>query len=169
MTALTVTIYRNKILKDGRTRIRIALRHKRSTAYIGTRFIVNEKNFKNGRVIRHPEAGKINTALTELLNTYQSRLDEIRNPEMYTCQQVKEMITCKSLEELSTWKNITDDFVQQLLSENRKSYALLIERNGTKNGRQQHCCNRCNKRCTNKSNSSFNNTERKTKSSIYGK
>lgn len=130
MTVLSLTIYRNKILKDGRTRIRIALRHKRSTAYIGTKFVVDEKNFKDGRVIRIPEANKINATLRELLNEYQSRLDEIRNPEMYTCQQVKAMITTASLKERATWKNITDDFVRQLLSENRKSYALLIERNG---------------------------------------
>jgi DNA mismatch repair ATPase MutS len=51
MATLSLTIFKAKALKDGRHKIRIALRHKHETTYIVTRFIISENQFKNGNVI----------------------------------------------------------------------------------------------------------------------
>ena len=92
MATLSPTIFKAKVLKDGKHKIRIAVRHKHETCYIITKFIVEEKQFKNGQVIKRPDAAIINTKLRNLLNTYQNRLDEIVNPELYSCKQLKDMI-----------------------------------------------------------------------------
>lgn len=59
MATLSPTIFKAKVLKDGKHKIRIAVRHKHETCYIITKFIVEEKQFKNGQVIKRPDAAII--------------------------------------------------------------------------------------------------------------
>lgn len=78
MATLKLTIFKAKVLKDGRHKIRVAVCHKQETCYIVTRFIIdNLSQFKNGQVVKRPDAAMINTKLRNLLNEYQERLDKI--------------------------------------------------------------------------------------------
>lgn len=129
MATLSPTIFKAKVLKDGKHKIRIAVRHKHETCYIITKFIVEEKQFKNGQVIKRPDAAIINTKLRNLLNTYQNRLDEIVNPELYSCKQLKDMIQYADKRDSATFKSISDEFLHQLIEEGRGSYAKMIEHN----------------------------------------
>lgn len=129
MATLSPTIFKAKVLKDGKHKIRIAVRHKHETCYIITKFIVEEKQFKNGQVIKRPDAAIINTKLRNLLNTYQNRLDEIVNPELYFCKQLKDMIQYADKRDSATFKSISDEFLHQLIEEGRGSYAKMIEHN----------------------------------------
>lgn len=70
MATLSLTIFKAKALKDGRHKIRIALRHKHETTYIVTRFIISENQFKNGQVVKHPEASAINRKLRNILDVW---------------------------------------------------------------------------------------------------
>lgn len=79
MATLSLTIFKAKVLKDGRHKIRIAVRHKHETSYIITRFIIDsESQFKNGQVVKRPDAAMMNTKLRNLLNEYQEKLDQIK-------------------------------------------------------------------------------------------
>ena len=127
MTTLTPVIFKAKKLKDGSHKIRIAVRHKSITSYIVTRFVVEENQFKNGQVIKRPDASVLNKKIRLLLDEYQERLDAIRNPNLYTCSQLKNMIVCTENEEV-TFQKVSDDFLKELKTENRKSYYLSIER-----------------------------------------
>lgn len=90
MATLKLTIFKAKVLKDGKHKIRIAVCHKQETCYIVTRYIIdNLSQFKNGQVIKRSDAAIINTKLRNLLNIYQERLDKIDNVSLYSCSQLK--------------------------------------------------------------------------------
>ena len=69
MAILKLTIFKAKVLKDGRHKIRVAVYHKKETCYIIIRFIIdNLFQFKNGEVVKRSDAAMINTKLRNLLN-----------------------------------------------------------------------------------------------------
>ena len=69
MAILKLTIFKAKVLKDGRHKIRVAVYHKQETCYIIIRFIIdNLFQFKNGEVVKRSDAAMINTKLRNLLN-----------------------------------------------------------------------------------------------------
>lgn len=130
MATLSLTIFKAKVLKDGKHKIRIAVRHKHETCYIITRFIVEENQFKNGQVIKRPDAASINTKLRSMLNDYQERLDAINNQELYTCRQLKDLLLNSTLiKEAPTFQSVCRKYISELEEEGRKSYATLLERN----------------------------------------
>jgi len=78
MATLKLTIFKAKVLKDGRHKIRIAVCHKKETCYIVTRFIIdNLSQFKDGQVTKRPDASIINSKLRSMMNDLQDKLDEI--------------------------------------------------------------------------------------------
>lgn len=86
MATLKLTVFKAKVLKDGRHKIRIAVCHKQETSYIITNFIIDsESQFKNGQVVKRPDASMMNSKLRNLLNEYQEKLDAIKNKEIYSC------------------------------------------------------------------------------------
>lgn len=130
MATLSLTIFKAKVLKDGRHKIRIALRHKHKTTYIVTRFIISVNQFKNGQVVKHPDASAINRKLRNILDELQEKLDSIKHLELYSCRQIKEIISTDNLSEERTFSSACGSFVDYLKSEGRDSYALSIERVG---------------------------------------
>lgn len=130
MATLSLTIFKAKALKDGRHKIRITLRHKHETTYIVTRFIISENQFKNGQVVKHPEASAINRKLRNILDDLQEKLDSIKHLELYSCRQIKEIISTDNLSDEQTFSSACSNFVDYLKSEGRDSYALSIERVG---------------------------------------
>lgn len=130
MATLSLTIFKAKALKDGRHKIRIALRHKHETTYIVTRFIISENQFKNGQVVKHPESSAINRKLRNILDDLQEKLDSIKHLELYSCRQIKEIISTDNLSDEQTFSSACSNFVDYLKSEGRDSYALSIERVG---------------------------------------
>lgn len=132
MATLKITVTPGKKAKDGSHKIRVAIGHRQVTRYIVTNFkISNLSQFKNGQVVKRPDAGIINTKLRNLLNEYQERLDSIKHIEMYTCKQVREMLLhgydgCASN---ATFQYVAMEYAKELISSNRGNYAKLIERN----------------------------------------
>ena len=132
MATLKLTIFKAKVLKDGRHKIRIAVCHKKETCYIVTRFIIdNLSQFKDGQVTKRPDASIINSKLRSMMNDLQDKLDEINYQSLYSCKQIKDMLISdldsKGKHNI-TYQKACNDFISELNSEGRESYAVLIER-----------------------------------------
>ena len=132
MVILKLTIFKAKVLKDGRHKIRIAVCHKQETCYIVTRFIIdNLSQFKDGQVVKRADASIINTKLRSMMNDLQNKLDEINHQSLYSCKQIKDMLVSEldsQGKQNITYQKACSDFITDLKSEGRESYAVLIER-----------------------------------------
>lgn len=132
MATIKLTIFKAKVLKDGRHKIRVAVCHKQETCYIVTRFIIdNLSQFKNGQVVKRPDASIINFKLRSMMNELQERLDEIKNQSLYSCRQIKNMLE-SGIEDKeksnTTYQKACEVLIESLKKEGRDSYAVLIER-----------------------------------------
>ena len=75
MATLSIVLVPAKQMLDGRNRIRIAVAHRAKTRYISTQFILDSsKQLKNGKVVKHENADKINAALRRLIYEYEEIL-----------------------------------------------------------------------------------------------
>lgn len=132
MATLKLTIFKAKVLKDGRHKIRVAICHKQETCYIVTRFIIDSlSQFKNGQVVKRSDAPIINTKLRSMMNELQERLDGIKNQSLYSCKQIKNMLESgiEAKEKTNiTYQKACEIFIESLKKEGRNSYAVLIER-----------------------------------------
>lgn len=132
MATLKLTIFKAKVLKDGKHKIRVAICHKQETCYIVTRFIIDSlSQFKNGQVVKRSDAPIINTKLRSMMNELQERLDGIKNQSLYSCKQIKNMLESgiEAKEKTNiTYQKACEIFIESLKKEGRNSYAVLIER-----------------------------------------
>lgn len=120
MATLKLTIFKTKVLKDGRHKIRVAVCHKQETCYIVTRFIIdNLSQFKNGQVVKRPDAAMINTKLRSLLNEYQEKLDSIRCIQMDDCKQLREILVNSTYtgQIASTFQAVASTYIAELIEE----------------------------------------------------
>ncbi|MEG1564351.1 MAG: site-specific integrase [Bacteroides sp.] len=130
MATLKLTIFKAKVLKDGRHKVRIAVCHKQETCYIVTQFIIdNLSQFKNGQVVKRPDAAIINTKLRNLLNKYQEKLDAIERQAMYSCTQLKEFITRSQIEkQKETFQSICKSYIDELQKNGKNNYASMLNK-----------------------------------------
>lgn len=131
MATLKLTLLKSKVLRDGRHKIRVAVCHKEETSYIITRFIVDsEAQFKNGQVVKRPDAAVLNKKLRNLLNEYQEKLDAIKHPNLYDCKQLREILVNGMREEESaTFQAVSLEYVKELEEAGSIGYSKMIERN----------------------------------------
>lgn len=128
MATLKLTIFKAKVLKNGKHKIRIALCHKGETCYILTRYLIDSENqFKNGLIQKRPDASMMNMHLRSLLNAYQEKLNEVQNQSMYTCRQLKDIISRNvRTSESSTFKSVSTEYIKELILDGRDKYASII-------------------------------------------
>lgn len=128
MATLKLTIFKTKVLKNGKHKIRIALCHKGETCYILTRYLIDSENqFKNGLIQKRPDASMMNMHLRSLLNAYQEKLNEVQNQSMYTCRQLKDIISRNvRTSESSTFKSVSTEYIKELILDRRDKYASII-------------------------------------------
>lgn len=132
MATLKLVITPDKVAKDGTHKIRIALGHKSITRYIVTRFKIDSiSQFKNGQVVKRPDASIINTKLRTILNEYQEKLDNIKCIQMYDCKQLREILvnTVTVGQMPATFQAIANAYITELIEDGRENYAKLLERN----------------------------------------
>ena len=118
MATLKLAITADKVAKDGTHKVRVALCHKSVTRYIVTRFIIdNLSQFKNGQVVKRPDAAMMNMKLRKILNDYQEKLDSIKNVEMYSCTQLRSILTAAGdTQTAPTFQAVTNGYIEQLNS-----------------------------------------------------
>lgn len=128
MATLKLTIFKAKVLKNGKHKIRITLCHKGETCYILTRYLIDSENqFKNGLIQKRPDASMMNMHLRSLLNAYQEKLNEVQNQSMYTCRQLKDIISRNvRTSESSTFKSVSTEYIKELILDGRNKYASII-------------------------------------------
>jgi hypothetical protein len=131
MATLKLTIFKAKVLKDGRHKIRIAVCHKHETAYIITNFIIDhESQFKNGQVVKRPDASILNTKLRNLLNEYQEELDSIKNQAAYSCSQLRNILVKRqSIQNENSFQSVCKWYEEELRENGSYKYAEMLERN----------------------------------------
>lgn len=131
MATLKLTIVKAKSLKDGRHKIRVAVCHRHETCYIVTNFIIDsESQFKNGQVVKRPDASFMNMRLRNLLNEYQQKLDSVKHQGLYTCVQLKNVLVNSYLDEdLLTFQAMSAAYEKELKESGSVGYSKMIERN----------------------------------------
>lgn len=132
MATISLTVFKAKALKDGRHKIRIAIRHHHETCYIVTPYIIdNIKQFKNGNITGIPDACQINTKLRKLLNYYQDIIDESEGVGAMTCVQLKNFLLNKreNGNGSNTFQQVSSEYIKTLDEDGRHEYAILLERN----------------------------------------
>lgn len=132
MATLSLTILKAKVLKDGRHKIRIAVRHHHETCYIITPYIIdNISEFKNGQVVKRADSNIINVQLRKLLNAYQSILDDVKGVDTISATDIRNILINKKDKENGspTFQKVCNDYIEELKSEGRGNYAKLLERN----------------------------------------
>ena len=89
MANLRAIIVPAKVLKDGKHKVRIAVSHNAKTRYIATNIIIDsEKEFKDGQVVKRPDAAIKNVKLRGLLDKYQEALDNLFFIESLSCEEL---------------------------------------------------------------------------------
>lgn len=122
MATLSLAIIKSRPNKDGSYGIKIAVASQGSTAFISTRFKVeNIKQWKGGKIVRHPDADVNNRKLRALLSEYEPILDSIPNPNV-SAKDVKEYLERK-FRKSDSLKDYAEAYITRLEKEGRKSYA----------------------------------------------
>lgn len=100
MATLKLVLVPAKALKDGRHKVRISVAHNSETRYILTDVIVDsDKEFRQGSIVRRPDAAMLNTKLRGVLQKYQELIDGIPYIEGLSCAELIEVI--KSIQRMS--------------------------------------------------------------------
>lgn len=165
MATISAVLVPAKVLKGGRHKIRISVSHNGETRYIVTDIIVDsEKEFKNGAIVKRPDAAYLNTRLRGMLQRYQEELDRLAYTNGLTCAELvtslkdggdnrhrtidsvfQEYISVRRIKPSTAycykeaWRRITNHVNKQTLVENiRQSTIMNLEKKffsrGMKNG-----------------------------------
>ena len=112
---------------DGSFGIKIALGAKMRTAYINTRYkIENLNQWKNGQVVRHPNAREINAKLRGLVSAIENIIDE--HPITYdmSAKDLKGFVE-QNMRKTSSFKEFADEYVARLKKGGHASYAKNMD------------------------------------------
>ena len=122
MSTISLGIIKTKPNSDGSYSIKVVIRSLTKTAYITTRFkIDNIKQWKDGKVVKHPDAELMNKKLRGLLMGYEEIVDAMPNPNV-SAAEIKKYIENQSRKSDSL-KDYAEAYIARLEKESRKSYA----------------------------------------------
>lgn len=89
MAILNAVIVPAKVLKGGRHKVRISVAHNGETRYIVTDIIIDSsREFKNGSIVKRPDAAFLNTKLRGILQRYQGVVDELAYVNGLSCPEL---------------------------------------------------------------------------------
>lgn len=128
MATIKLALLKHTQAKDGSYKIRIAVGHRSETHYIVTKYRVSSPSeFINGTVVRIPEAHQMNIELRKLLNDYEQRLDNIPNPDAYTCQQLRDILkNMRPKLSTATFAQVSRTYQSELIKDGQQSYASML-------------------------------------------
>ena len=107
---------------DGSFGIKIVIGSKGVTAYISTRYkIDNLKQWKDGVVVRHPDSDYINRKLKKLLWEYEAIYDTMPNPNV-SAAEIRQYLLSQ-YRKSDSLKDYAEAYIARLEKESRKSYA----------------------------------------------
>lgn len=89
MATLNAVIVPAKALKGGRHKIRISVAHNAETRYLVTNIIIDSsKEFRNGAIVKRPDAAILNTKLRGIIQRYQDIVDEMPYASALSCAEL---------------------------------------------------------------------------------
>lgn len=112
MATLNAIVIKSKEGKNGKNKVRISVAHNGETRYIVTDIVLNSsKEFKNGSVVKRPDAAILNTKIRKLLQHYQSVLDELQYIDGLTCSELIFQLKNANQRRHRTLKSIYEEYV----------------------------------------------------------
>lgn len=128
MATIKLALLKHTQAKDGSYKIRIAVGHRSETHYIVTKYRVSSPSeFDNGTVVRIPDAHQMNIELRKLLNDYEQRLESIIDPDIYTCQQLRDTLkNMRPKTTSATFAQVSREYQAELIRDGQQSYASLL-------------------------------------------
>lgn len=122
MAQLSFVIVPSRPNADGTHQIRLKISSNRSIRYISTKFRVGtERQFQNGRVVKHPQAIAINQALKVLIDDYEGRLAKFTNPKA-SATEVKEFLEADYIH-TNLVSEFANHYIAELKGNGQDSYA----------------------------------------------
>ncbi|MDD6777919.1 MAG: recombinase, partial [Bacteroidales bacterium] len=89
MATLNAVIVPAKVLKGGKHKVRISVAHNGETRYIVTNIIIDsDKEWRNGQVVKRPDAAMKNTRIRQELQKHQEAIDELQYVDGMTCAEL---------------------------------------------------------------------------------
>lgn len=133
MSTLRLCVRDDRWTEKG-NKIQIALAHRGSTVYIPTTVkLTSRKQWRDGRVVQHEDANKLNRELRLLLCDYEQRLDGVTHIDRYSCRQLRDIILEKtSIAELRTYADVLKQYIDELREDGRAGYARILEFDGAR-------------------------------------
>lgn len=126
MPTLRLVIVPAKILSNGKHKVRISLSHKSSTRYIPTDCIIDDlSQFKEGQVVNRSDASYINMKLRKKLNFYQETIDNIYDPDIYSCSDLVTLLLQKKDYKGITFYQKANEYISQLVNNGQEKSAKL--------------------------------------------
>lgn len=122
MAQLSFVIVPSRPNADGSYQIRLKISNNRTIRYISTKFHVGtEKQFQNGRVVKHPQAALINQELKTLMDDYEGRLAKFTNPGA-TATEVKAFLEADYIH-TDLVSEFANHYIDELKNNGQDSYA----------------------------------------------
>lgn len=122
MALLNAIVLPSKTIKGGKNKVRISVAHNGDTRYIVTDIILDSnKEFKNGKVVKRPDAAMLNTKIRSLLQRYQHALDDLEYINGLSCPELLYLIRTADETKHRTLKSIFEEYIH--LSNIRNSTA----------------------------------------------
>ena len=132
MPVLSLVIVPALVLKNHKHTIRVSVKHRGVTRYIATPYSVeDEKDFRNGKIVKGNDKDVINMKLRRELNRYEERCENIPYIDTLTCSQLVSILKSPvSGEKHRSVSDVMEEFLQQIDEEDRtkshKLYKLAI-------------------------------------------
>lgn len=112
MALINPVVLPSKAIKGGKNKVRIAVAHNGETRYIVTDIILDSsKEFKNGMVVKRPDANMLNAKIRKLLQRYQSALDDIEYTDGLTCPELLFLIKEAGYNKNRSLKSIFEEYI----------------------------------------------------------
>lgn len=122
MAKLSFCIIPSRANSDGSHYIRLKITSKNTTAYIITRYKIEKTaHWKDGKIVKHPDAEFNNRKLRTTLAEYENILDGMPNPSV-TATEVKAYLETH-FRKSDSLKDHAEVYIARLEKEGRKSYA----------------------------------------------
>ncbi len=113
MASINAVIVPAKALKGGRHKIRISVAHNGETRYIATNIIIDSaKEFKNGYIVKRPDAAILNTKLRGVLQQYQDNMDKINYINGLTCPELVFLMKHGTQQTHRTLQSVKDEYME---------------------------------------------------------
>lgn len=114
MASLNAVIVPAKVLKNGKHKIRISLAHNGETRYFVTDIVIESaREFKNGSIVKRPDAPMLNTKIRGIMMRYQESIDELEYIDGLTCAELVCLIKNTSQKKSITLQAIFDEYLSQ--------------------------------------------------------